>query len=164
MAAGTGGEDCLTMTTTQADRIHALIEPLVTDMGYELVEVVVRTERIGLVLRIVIYQESGISIDDCATVSREVSRLLEVEDPLPGAYHLEVSSPGLDRPLRTERDFARNLGERVRVVRTDNDGGTGTTTGTIAGVNAEAVTIDTGAGHAEIPLADVKKAKLVIDF
>jgi len=144
-------------------RVHELIEPLVADMGYELVEVALRHERIGLVLRVVIHREGGVGIDDCARVSREVGRLLEVEDPVPGAYHLEVSSPGLDRPLTTERDFARNLGMKARVTHAEADG-TATVDGVISGVGAGNITLDTAAGPREIPLAAVRKAKLVIEF
>ena len=151
------------MDSGMARHIHDLIEPLVADLGFELVEVLLRTEQVGLVLRVVIYKEEGVSLGDCTAVSREVSHLLEVEDPLPGAYHLEVSSPGLDRPLKTERDFARNLGKKVWVLFEDG-GEPFECTGIIGRTSAEAVVVEAAEGPEEIGLATIKKAKLVIEF
>ena len=90
--------------------VERLIEPVLAEKLLELVEVQFRQEPIGWVLRVIIYKQGGTSVDDCATVSRELSHLLDVEDLIPQKYHLEVSSPGLDRPLKTEKDFLRNKG------------------------------------------------------
>lgn len=150
---------------TYKERIAAavtdLIKPVLDDLGYELVEVQFRREAHGQVLRVVIFRPEGIGVDDCARVSREVSHLLDVEELIEQAFHLEVSSPGLDRPLKTSRDFLRYSGSRVHVLLAD---GTGEVTGMIAGADAEQVVLEMVAGRREIPLALVKKAKLVIDF
>ena len=77
-----------------------LLEPVVAGMGYELVEIEYNPSTRHGVLRLYIDHEDGIQLDDCTDVSNQVSALLDVEDPIPGHYNLEVSSPGLDRPLR----------------------------------------------------------------
>jgi len=84
-------------------------------MGMELFEVQFRREGHGWVVRLYIDREEGVTLDDCATVSREIGTWLEVEDLIEHAYHLEVSSPGLERPLRKMKDFARFAGRKAKV-------------------------------------------------
>lgn len=149
-----------------ADTVAAitdLIEPVVVDMGYELVEVQFRNEQIGLVLRIIIYKGDGISLDDCSMVSREVSHLLEVEDLITKAYHLEVTSPGLDRPLKTERDFLRNMGKKIQI-RFVADGREQDEVGCVAGVNGNDVVLSVAGEMKNIAIESVKKAQLIIEF
>jgi ribosome maturation factor RimP len=141
--------------------ITALIEPVLNDLGYELVEVQFRREGHGQVLRVIIFRPEGIGVEDCARVSREVSHLLDVEDLIDHAYHLEVSSPGLDRPLKTARDFTRYRGSQVHVILAE----TGEElTGVIGDIGEEKVFLETDQGGRTIPLSLVKKAKLVINF
>ena len=138
-----------------------MVEPVLSDLGYELVEVQFRREGHGQVLRVIIFRPEGIGVDDCARVSREVSHLLDVEDLIDQAFNLEVSSPGLDRPLKTARDFARHLGSQVHVVLAE----TGEEiTGMIGDIGEEEVFLETAQGGRMIPLSLVKKAKLVINF
>jgi len=144
-----------------AQQVSELISPVVADLGFELVDVMFRRESHGNVLRIVIFAEAGIGVDDCALVSREVSRILDVEERIDQAYHLEVSSPGLDRPLETARDFSRYRGRQVRVVLAET---LEEVTGTIAGVDEDRVMLSIGEGQREIKLAQVSKAKLVVGF
>src|ERR1700743_3274647 len=113
------------MTATLRDRLIALIEPLLARLGYELVELEYAAGRSQAVLRIFIDHPArregeeqanegrGISVDDCERVSREVAALLDVDDPIPTAYTLEVSSPGFDRVLRIPPHFSRFGGSRV---------------------------------------------------
>lgn len=157
------GLEAVTMETATTARIRQLVEPVLTELGYELVELQLRNEQLGLVLRLIIYKDGGISLDDCSMVSRTVGPLLEVEEPIARAYHLEVSSPGLDRPLKTERDFARNMGQKVEVVFRVGEV-TKNVVGTIAGVNEIMVTITVDGAPEQIALADIVKAKLVIEF
>src|ERR1700757_2492125 len=93
------------VTGTLRERLIALIEPLLAPLGYELVELEYSAGRAHALLRVFIDRESGVTLDDCAQVSREISTLLDVEDPIPSAYTLEVSSPGFDRVLRTQAHF-----------------------------------------------------------
>lgn len=144
-----------------AQQVSELISPVVADLGFELVEILFRREQHGNVLRVVIFAEAGIGVDDCALVSREVSRILDVEERIDQAYHLEVSSPGLDRPLETPRDFSRYRGRQVRVVLAET---LEEITGEIAEVGDDRVVLSVGDGQRVIELAQVNKAKLVVGF
>lgn len=97
------------------DRIRGLAGPVAEGFGLELVDVTFTSEFGRRILRIYIDKPGGITVDDCEMVSRELSTVLDVEDPIPQSYTLEVSSPGLDRPLKTEKDFARFVGRRARI-------------------------------------------------
>jgi ribosome maturation factor RimP len=151
------------METATTANIRELVEPVLTDLGYELVELQLRNERVGLVLRLIIHRQGGISLDDCTTVSRMVGALLEVEDPIGKPYHLEVSSPGLDRPLTTARDFARHMGEKVTISLVQGEE-TRTVTGLIAGVDDIMVTVTVDEAPEQIALTAIVKARLVIEF
>lgn len=140
------------------ERVRSLAEPVLARYAADLVDLQVKRGRTQLV-RIVADREGGIDLDTCARVSDEVSRLLDAEDPIQGRYTLEVTSPGLDRPLRTPTDFRRNLGHKVRVVlaREQHEG-------TVKEVQEDSVTIATQRGEVRIPLADVAKAKLLLPW
>jgi ribosome maturation factor RimP len=97
------------------DRIRPLVGGVVEFAGMELVQLEMRHEAGGLVLRLYIDKDGGVTLDDCARISRLVSTQLDVDDPIPGRYTLEVSSPGLDRPLTSERDFQRFAGKDITV-------------------------------------------------
>jgi len=144
-----------------AREVSTLIEPVITDLGYELVEVQFRREQHGQVLRIVIYRQAGIGVDDCRQVSREVSHLLEVEDLIEHAFHLEVTSPGLDCKLKNERDFARYRGKKVKVVLLDS---AEPLIGLIGEVADGRVFIEVEGEGQNIPLDLIKRARLVVEF
>lgn len=104
----------MTEGASETDRtLRGLLEPVLEAMGYELV--CLERPAGGGLLRLYIDAEAGITVDDCEAVSRQVSGVLDVEDPLPGAYRLEVSSPGLDRPLVKPEHFERFSGARVKL-------------------------------------------------
>ncbi len=96
-------------------RTETLLSPIMEEHGFELVDVEYVKEGSSWYLRAYIDKPGGITIDDCETVSRQLSDLLDAEDYIPEAYILEVSSPGLGRPLKKEKDFARSLGKEVEV-------------------------------------------------
>jgi len=146
---------------TLEGRIAGIVRPVVEDLGFELVELTLRPENKGLALRLVIFTPVGVTLDDCAAVSREVGYLLEVEDPIPGRFRLEVSSPGLDRPLMTAADFRRYPGHLVRVVRADAPE---PISGRIGEVGDDRVEILTAEGKAEVLYGLLLKAKLEIEF
>lgn len=146
-----------------ADEVARTVEPVLTEFDLELVEVQFRQEQVGLVLRIFIYRKDGVGIDDCARVSREVGHLLDVEDLIAEKYHLEVSSPGLDRPLRTEKDFIRALGEKI-TLKVDAAGQGMTHCGIVAAVDDGVVRLQTPAGSLSFSLAEIKKARREIEF
>ena len=103
------------MSELITEKIRALAEGFLPSMGLELAEGQFRREGHGWVLRLFIDREGGVTLEDCSMVSREISAYLDVEDLIEQAYHLEVSSPGLERPLHTLRDFKRFCGKDARV-------------------------------------------------
>ena len=146
-----------------ADRIAALIEPSLTAMGYDLVRVMIDGKRQA---RVQIMAErsdgSGMGVEDCARVSRQISAILDVEDPIEGAYTLEVSSPGIDRPLVKAADYTRFAGHVAKVeMRTARDNRR-RYTGTIKGLENEALVLATEEGTFTLPLAEIERAKLVL--
>ena len=145
-------------------RLMQLVGPVVEDFGCELVELQFRREAPGWVLRLIIDHENGVGIDDCARISREVAHLLEVEDPIEQSYSLEVSSPGLDRPLKSMKDFLRCKGKKAKVVVREPIDGQNQCVGLIEDVTQESVTLRADHGIMTIPFARMKKARLVIEF
>lgn len=141
-----------------SERVRSLAEPVLARHGAELVEVQVRRGRTQLV-RVVADREGGIDLDTCAAVSTELSRMLDVEDPIPGRYTLEVSSPGADRPLRTAADFRRSMGRKVRIVTEGSE-----EVGIVEEVGDEGVTLAAEAGPVRVPLAAVKRARVVLPW
>lgn len=146
-----------------ADRIAALIEPSLTAMGYDLVRVQIDGKR---QLRLQIMAErsdgSGMGVEDCAAISRHVSALLEVEDPIEGSYTLEVSSPGIDRPLMKAADYTRFAGHVAKVEMRNARDNRRRFTGTIKGLENETVVLETEEGSVSLPLAEIERAKLVL--
>jgi ribosome maturation factor RimP len=146
-------------------------EPYVRDAGLDLIEVQFGREPSGWVLRVFIDRPSGgqgpidaITADDCERVSRDLSAALDVADRIPHAYKLEVSSPGLDRPLRRERDFERFLGESARIRLTDGVEGRRNFSGTLQAVKDGRVEIACDGRSWLLPIDDIAKANLVPDW
>jgi ribosome maturation factor RimP len=142
-------------------RLWEIIEPVVVSEGMELVELEFQREPRGWVLRLFIDREGGVTLKDCTAISRQVSDLLDVKDPIEQSYQLEVSSPGLDRPIRKPRDFERFLGHRVRVTLSESGERRRVVQGILAGVEGEALRLDQAGGTFEIPLKDVVRARLI---
>ena len=146
------------------ERLISLLEAPIQALGYEVVELEFHPQGRGGLLRVYIDREGGVTVDDCEIVSRQVSAVLDVEDPIPGAYTLEVSSPGLDRPLRKAADFARFAGERAKVELTLPIEGRRRFTGTLKGCEAEHVLIEVDGVLHRLPLGGIAKAKLDPEF
>ena len=140
-------------------RLFELLEPALAAMGFELADIDAHFGRRGL-LRLFIDREGGVTIEDCQRVSEQIGAFLDVEDPLPGSYVLEVSSPGFDRRLRTLAHFARFAGERVKVELRDAREGRRNLTGKLAGTDAERVLIDVDGEVWRVPLNDIAMARL----
>lgn len=98
------------------NRIRDIIEPVINSIGIELYDFELNKMKAKALLRVFIEKDGGVTIDDCEHVSREIEAVLDVEDPIPYSYVLEVSSPGLDRPLKEPKDFIRYTGSTIRVV------------------------------------------------
>ncbi len=140
--------------------LEALLEPAVSRLGYELVGVEYHGGR-RAVLRLYIDREGGVSVEDCQRVSRQVSGLLDVEDPIPGPYTLEVSSPGLDRPLFREADFQRFAGREVRI-RTDVPlEGRRNFRGVLRGLRGGEVLVEVDGAELALPVERIEQARLV---
>ena len=145
------------------DRIAAMIEPALTDMGYGLVRVrVLGTKQITLQIMADRVDEASITVDDCADISRAVSALLDVDDPIEQAYSLEVSSPGIDRPLTRLKDFERYAGFEAKVELQSLIDGRRRFRGILGGVNGTMVKIETETGAFEVPFEEIRESKLVL--
>jgi len=145
------------------DRVHQLADPLLTSEGFELVEVVFRREARGWVLRFYVDKEGGITLDDCARISQEIGRNLDVEDFILTPYILEVSSPGLTRSLKSEKDFRRYENRWVKVTAREPIGNRRQWKGRIRGVEEDQVQIEVDGEIFRIPLSKVARANLEID-
>lgn len=145
------------------DNIANLIAPSIDALGYELVRVTLAGST-RKVLQIMAEPKDGrvMAVEDCARVSRAVSAILDVEDPISGAYSLEVSSPGIDRPLTRPKDFARFAGHEAKIETHEPIDGRKRFKGILKGVAAEHVKIDSEGAEVALPLNQIAKAKLVL--
>jgi ribosome maturation factor RimP len=144
--------------------LERAVAPVVEAAGLELVEVTFRREAGRRVLRVTVDRDGGVDLDSIAGVSERISRRLDVEGFEPGPYALEVSSPGVERPLRRPEDFARRVGEKVRVRTHRLVEGARNHTGTIAGTSDDAVTIATEAGHRVVAFDEIASARTVFEW
>ncbi len=149
-----------------AEKVRELAEPLVEAEGMELVDVEYLRERGRWLLRLTIDKPGGITLDDCQTVSRQVERVLDVEDPIDAPYSLEVSSPGIERPLKKEADFERFAGQmaEVRTARPVGDPPRRKFKGKLLGIQSRIIRMEIDGRVHEIEFAAVAKANLVYDF
>ena len=141
-----------------------LFEPVVVDMGYQLIEIEYHPNPNYGVLRLYIDKDSGIEVDDCSAVSRQISAILDVEDPVPGKFNLEVSSPGMDRPLRRLEDFQRFSGEVVKLKTSMPFEGQRNFKGQLIGVEDDLIIIECENKEVRLPVTAIDKARLVPDF
>jgi ribosome maturation factor RimP len=146
-----------------AERIATLISPAIEAMGFDLVRVQVSgSQRPTLQVMAEPVGGRAMSVDDCAEISRAISAVLDVEDPIAGAYSLEVSSPGIDRPLTRPRDYERFLGHEAKVETSERLDGRKRFKGPIRSADASAVELTVDGADIRIPFAAIHKAKLVL--
>jgi len=151
-------------------RLIELAEPVCADSGYELVDLRYQSDQGAWVVRVFIDGEGekngAISFDDCETISRELSAIFDVEDPIQGAYNLEVSSPGVERPLRTVAHFRRYVGDEVKVSLHEGVSGRRNFRGTVRAVadDGSSVDLEVDGKSFTLPLQDLRSAKLVVDW
>ncbi|MBS0393508.1 MAG: ribosome maturation factor RimP [Proteobacteria bacterium] len=150
------------------DALRRLLEPEVSALGFELVELEFHPHRGGGLLRLYIDCAEGVAegvrVEDCEAVSRRVSAALDAADPIPGEYTLEVSSPGLDRPLTAPAHFRRFAGSRVRVESLLPRAGRRRWTGRLAAVGETGVTLEVDGQAVELGFAEIKTARLVPEY
>ncbi len=146
-------------------KLRALAQPVVDGLGMELVDVAFVTEHGRRILRVTIDKPGGVTVDDCGDVSRELGTILDVEDPIPQRYTLEVSSPGLDRPLLSEKDFIRFAGKKARIKTREAMEGRKNFKATIEAVEGGRVRVTDFDGKVfEIPLSNIDRARLEVEI
>ena len=162
-AGSAGARSTVAMGTEKVlAAIEQYAEPLLRGMGLELVEVQYRREGYGWVLRLFIDREQGVSLDDCAAVSRAISTWLDVEDLIEHAYHLEVSSPGLERPLKKIEDFQRFAGKKAKVKLKEPRDGQKVFIGILEQVSGEQVTLLADGKPVTILFEEIARARLAL--
>ena len=148
-----------------AERVHAIAERVAASSGLEVVEVELRGGGKSRMLRVFLDKPAGVTHEDCAQFSREFGTILDVEDVVPGAYTLEVSSPGLDRPLIRPDDYRRFAGRRAKLVMREAVDGQTFFKGTLGGVEEGHVIIDAEDRRTHrVPLAMITRANLEVEF
>lgn len=144
-------------------RIEGLIGPVIDGMGYELVRVAMMgAARPTLQIMVERKDYAAMTVDDCAAVSRAVSAALDVEDPIQGNYSLEVTSPGIDRPLTRRKDFERFAGFEAKVEMEKAVGERRRFRGKLLGLHEDAVRLATPEGVVDLDLGGIRKAKLIL--
>ncbi|RTZ72545.1 MAG: ribosome maturation factor RimP [Gammaproteobacteria bacterium] len=142
--------------------IEELVRGVVEAMGYELVGVQYLTGQPGgNVLRVYIDKEGGVQLDDCTAVSHQLSGVLDVEDPIPGNYNLEISSPGLDRPLFEPAHYQRYIGQQVNIRLDPSIGGRRKYKGTLLGIEGRTIQVEVDGEVYSLDLDDIRDARLV---
>jgi ribosome maturation factor RimP len=141
--------------------IVRLLEPSIERLGYELADVDLKLGGRSGLLRIYIDKEGGVDIDDCEAVSHQVSAILDVEDPIPGNYTLEVSSPGLDRTLTKPAHFKRFMGEDIKVKLRFPLEGRRNFRGALKSADDEAIEVEVDGESYRLPMSTIESARLV---
>jgi ribosome maturation factor RimP len=144
--------------------LDELLRPVVEGAGLEYVEVSFEREQGRRVLRVTVDREGGVGLDAIAEVSGKISRRLDLEGFDTGPYSLEVSSPGVERPLRDPRDFARRVGERIKVKTASPADGTRTLMGTILQADDRQLKIATDQGECELRFEEIASARTVFEW
>ena len=155
-----------------AEQVRGIASRVAGSFGLEIFDVQFRREARGMVLRVRIDRpgsgapgEEGVTVEDCASVSRDLSAILDVEDVVPTAYVLEVSSPGLDRPLRRADEYRRFSGRRAKLVMREAVDGQMFLKGRLGGMDASHVLIETDDGQRHrVPLGVISRANLEVEF
>lgn len=145
-------------------KLNELLQPLVEDLGYEFVGLEYNNNPKHSVLRIYIDNENGVDIEDCETVSRETAALLDVKDPIRSQYNLEISSPGLDRPLFTTAHYRQFAGSIAQVTLFAPQDGRRKFSGPILGADDTSVRIEQDGSEVTLELSNIVKARLVPDY
>lgn len=148
------------------ERIRGVAERVTSARGFELADVEVKRERGGHLVRLYVDKEGGIGLAELQSVSEEVSAILDAEDPVPTSYTLEVSSPGLDRPLRSEADYRRFVGRLVKLSSYEPVEGRRNWTGRLLSLDEGVVSLslEKEKAVARVPLAKIAHARLEVEF
>ncbi|HXX81996.1 MAG TPA: ribosome maturation factor RimP [Thermodesulfovibrionales bacterium] len=154
------------MDKSVEEKIYSLANRVAEECCFEVVDMQLWAKGKRTLLRVFIDREGGITLDDCETFSRKFEALLDVEDPITGPYTLEVSSPGLDRPLKNAKDFRKNLGKMVRIVTKEKINNQSFFVGRLEAINDQSLILsftDNG-GEVQIPLGIISRANLELEL
>ena len=150
--------------SSKLEQLQALLAPVVTGLGFECWGIEFVSQGKHSVLRVYIDKEGGILVDDCAEVSRQVSSVLDVEDPISSEYTLEVSSPGMERPLFTLEQFASHAGEQVKIKLRSPFEGRRNFQGLLRGVEEQDVVVQVDNQEFLLPIDSIDKANIIPSF
>ena len=159
--------------TALPSHVQELADRVATGHGVQVLELTLRGQGRGRVLSVILDADDPVEADVVEQVSKDLSRALDQADPVPGSYTLEVSTPGLSRPLQTGRDFRRQRGHEVAVVRdrpgpegADDADGEGTTSiqGVVVDADDQAVVLEVGGSQVRVPLSEVVRGKVVLPW
>lgn len=146
-------------------KIMALAEEVAGPLGFELVDVELLGSGSRSILRVTIDKPGGVGLDDCERMSRDFGALMDVEDLIKNRYVIEVSSPGLDRPLKKPRDYEKSIGKLVRIVLNEKQNEKqGLIIGRLTGFGDDVAVLDVDGAEAIVPLSNVKKARLEVEI
>ncbi|MDF0533291.1 ribosome maturation factor RimP [Shewanella yunxiaonensis] len=149
---------------TLESKLEEMLKPTIEALGYQLWGIEFVNAGKHSTLRLFIDSEQGINVEDCANASRQVSSLLDVEDPIASEYTLEVSSPGLDRPLFTAEQYQMYTGEEVKVQLTMPVAGSRNLKGTVLRVEGQMIALDVSGSELTIALDNIRKGNLIAKF
>lgn len=151
--------------TTLPPRVQELAEQVARAHGIDVLELVLRRQGRSQVLSVVLDSEDGVDADVVERVTKELSLELDEADPLPGSYILEVTTPGLDRPLRTGRDFRRQRGHEVQILcEASDERPRAEVRGIVLAADDQVVTLEVGGSQVRVPLSDVVRGKVVLPW
>ena len=145
-------------------QVSELIEPILNEMRFELIDVEYLSDRGRWVLRIYIDKDGGVTLDDCARVSGELGDLIDIKNIIEHEYVLEVSSPGLNRPLKKETDFIRVIGKKIKIKTRMPVDGRRNFTGVLKDFKEQKLALDSEGGLVTLAWSDIEKANLVYEF
>ncbi len=147
------------------NRVRELAAPILEDLGLELFDLAFKKAGGHQILRVFIDKKGGVTLDDCQRASREISALLDVKDIVPGSYSLEVSSPGINRPIRNEQEFQQYQGNKIKVRLFTTISDQKTFIGINRGVERDTLRLEISPGReVRIPVHEVAKANLEVDL
>ena len=150
------------MNKKEIDNLKAILGPELLEIGYELVDLEMERKSRDNYLSFYIYKDGGVGLEDCEKASRYLDKRLDELDPIPQSYYLEVSSPDLNRPLKTDRDLERNIGEKIKLTffkKIDNEK---TKSGILLGFDEESIELDTDGKRVKFPRELI--ANIVVDL
>ena len=150
------------MDDPRLSEIQALVEPILAAHEMELVALSCHPHGGQLLVRLLVDKVGGVSLQQCATVNQRIGAALEAANAIEGSYTIEVSSPGLDRPLVSKRDFERALGEKLTLSLATDDGRSKDLQGMLLAVQPEAIVVKTIGGNLTVPIVQVRLAKKVV--